>query len=106
VDRFTLKQVVLTLRRQLLEKGYRMDGALLFGSHANNTANEHSDIDLAILSCDFGKNRIEEGAMLNTMLYYLLPMAEAVPISTFYYLDFTNISPLLQEIKTKGRIII
>jgi predicted nucleotidyltransferase len=101
VDRFTLKQVVLTLRRQLLEKGYRMDGALLFGSHANNTANEHSDIDLAILSCDF-----EEGAMINAMLYYLLPMAEAVPISTFDYLDPTNFSPLLHEIKTKGLIIL
>ncbi len=106
MDFFAIKEAVLILRRKMIDRGYRFDGAILFGSYAKGTAHAESDIDLGILSRDFGKNRIAEGAMLNSLLYYILPQAEAVPISIYDYIDPMNISPLLHEIKKTGKIIV
>jgi uncharacterized protein len=106
INFFTIKDAVLKLRTEMRQKGYVLDGAILFGSWAKGTAHKQSDIDLAILSRDFGKDRFEEGAMLNALLFKILPMSEAVPVSLVDYLDPMNISPILHEIKTTGKYII
>ena len=106
MDFFALKEAILRLRSELRTRGYVLDGAILFGSWAKGTAHEASDIDLAILSRDFGKDRFQEGALLNALLYKLLPMSEALPVSLMDYLDPNNISPILHEIKKTGQFII
>ncbi|HUT32043.1 MAG TPA: nucleotidyltransferase domain-containing protein [Planctomycetota bacterium] len=42
------------LQRSLGQLGIRAERIVLFGSHATGTADEHSDIDLAVISGDFG----------------------------------------------------
>ena len=106
MDWQTIKQAVLQLRMVLSEHDVRLDGAILFGSYAKGRATEESDIDLAIVSRDFGKDRIAEGVLLNTLMFRIMKNAELVPISLKDYADPHNISPLLHEIKTTGKEII
>jgi predicted nucleotidyltransferase len=48
----------------LNRKGIRVERALLFGSYASGKDCANSDLDVAIVSPDFGKDRFEEGKML------------------------------------------
>ena len=41
------------------QSGLKIEAAILFGSHAQNRQSEHSDIDLALVSSDFGKNFLD-----------------------------------------------
>lgn len=97
-----IKRRVLTLRGLMIDSGLRFDGAILFGSHAAGTARPDSDIDLAVISRDFGKDRYAEGALLNQMAFQCIPECDAIPIGVHEYLDPEPISPILHEIKKKG----
>ena len=50
-----LKQVVKRYRSQLSKMGIRTTRVLLYGSQANGTAREGSDIDLIVISGDWKK---------------------------------------------------
>ncbi|OIQ07822.1 nucleotidyltransferase domain protein [Moorella thermoacetica] len=66
----TGKQVELTVREyiQLLRKNnIRVDRAILFGSYASGKARKDSDIDVAIISPDLGRDRIEEMVFLKKL---------------------------------------
>lgn len=106
MDWQSIKHAVLHLRLALTERGIRTDGAILFGSYAKGTATKESDIDLAIISRDFGKDRIAEGVLLNVLMYRIMKNAELIPISLKDYADPNNISPLLHEIKTTGKLLL
>ncbi|GAF27399.1 predicted nucleotidyltransferases [Moorella thermoacetica Y72] len=45
----------------------RVDRAILFGSYASGKARKDSDIDVAIISPDLGRDRIEEMVFLKKM---------------------------------------
>jgi len=49
-----IADIVRRLKQCLAELGVRVSDVAVFGSHAAGTAGEHSDIDLAIISDDFG----------------------------------------------------
>jgi uncharacterized protein len=106
MDIFIIKDAVLKLRSLLIARNIAFDGAILFGSYAKGKSHPESDVDLAILSMDFGKDRIAEGVLLQTLLFPYLPHADAVPISSRSYLDLTSVSPLLDEIKKTGICLI
>ncbi len=63
---------------------------------------EDSDLDMAIVSSDFGKDRFEEGVLLNTLLSTLDSRIEAIPIGLNEYLDQKNSNPVLAQIKNTG----
>lgn len=44
----------------LQDDGINVTGMLLFGSHARGAAREWSDIDVAVISPDFGRDYFEE----------------------------------------------
>lgn len=86
----------------LKNEGIPLDGALLFGSRAKNSHHAESDIDLAIVSRDFGIDRFTESVLLNRLVFRCLKNCEAVPIGLKDYLNPQQISPLLYEIKSTG----
>jgi predicted nucleotidyltransferase len=90
----------------LQENGIRPDLIVLFGSYAKRQAKKNSDVDLAVISRDFGKDCIKEGAKANRLLMEVFPEAEVITISLKEYLSKNNISPILYEIKKTGIALI
>ncbi len=65
-----------------LEKRINVEKAILFGSWTKGTADEYSDIDLAIFSPDFGKHRLKEAQLLSKAAWNVDNAIEGIPYST------------------------
>ncbi len=87
--------------RALKKRNIRVSKVILYGSRASGRAHQYSDIDVAVVSPDFGKDRYEEGAKLFEIAYAIDPRIEPVPISSFSYEHDTWI-PLVYEIRRNG----
>ncbi len=74
---------------------------ILYGSRASGKAHEYSDIDVAIVSPDFGKDRFEEGVRLFKIACEIDSLIEPVPISLESYEKDTWV-PLIYEIRVNG----
>ncbi len=85
----------------LKKQNIKIDKVVLYGSQATGCSHEYSDIDVAIISPDFGKDRYEEGAYLFELASSIDPLIEPVPISTSSYQNDTWI-PLIHEIRSHG----
>ena len=101
-----IKKLAIDLRAALSKKGYIADGIILFGSYAEGRARPESDIDLAVISRDFGRDRLKEGSLLNLVGSQIDYRIEAIPVSLSEYLDKGSISPVLHEVKTKGTFLV
>jgi uncharacterized protein len=97
-----IKRKALQIRRDLKKRGIRIDIMILFGSYAKNKARPDSDIDLALVSRDFGKNRLKEGAKVNSLASTYDCRFEIIPVSLDEYFSKQSISPILYEIKKYG----
>ena len=96
-----ITSIILRFIDVLNSKGIRVEKAVLYGSYASGNVHTGSDLDLAIISPDFGKNRFEEGKMLLQLAWRIDPRLEPVPISSDSYENDTWV-PLIYEIKEKG----
>ena len=74
---------------------------MFYGSYTSGKIHASSDIDIAIISPDFGRDRFEEGKLLMQIAWKVDPRIEAVPISSESYEKDTWI-PLIYEIRKKG----
>ena len=66
-----VERVIQEYVELLNQRNIRVAQAILFGSHALGTADEDSDIDVAIISPDLGRNRFPEGVMLKLLTQYV-----------------------------------
>lgn len=80
----------------LKEKGVNVSKVILFGSYAKGTAKAESDIDLAIVSSQFGKNNLKEIMLLRRLALKIDSHIEPLPFSP------KDISTLAQEIIKHG----
>ena len=96
-----IRDIILRFVETLNKKGIHVEKAVLFGSYASGNFRPSSDLDLAIVSPDFGKDKFEEGKMLLQMAWRVDPRIEPIPISSKSYEKDTWI-PLIYEIKQKG----
>jgi predicted nucleotidyltransferase len=96
-----ITSIILRFVEVLNSKGIRVEKAVLYGSYASGNVHTGSDLDLAIISPDFGKNRFEEGKMLLQIAWRIDPRLEPIPISSESYEKDTWV-PLIYEIKEKG----
>lgn len=87
--------------RTLENEGIHVDKVILYGSHTRRTQRKDSDIDVAIISRDFGKDIVEEGMMLFRMAGSIDTRIEPIPISLESYERDTWV-PLIYEIREKG----
>ena len=87
--------------QRLLEKnGFGVKALYVFGSYAKGTANRSSDIDLAVVSPDFGDDRQGERVKLMSLSQQIDLAIEPHPFSTE---DFNDpYYPLAREIKKTG----
>lgn len=47
-----------------LKKNIEVDSVILFGSYAKGTADENSDVDIAVISPDFGQNPLKDKQLI------------------------------------------
>ena len=92
---------VLEFVSELKRNNIKVSKAILYGSRAVGKAHKYSDIDVAIVSPSFGKNRYKEGAMLFEIAGKIDPLIEPVPISTKSY-EKDTWRPLIYEIRMNG----
>ena len=97
-------EVIETLKKfkqALIEQGINVTKIILYGSNITESIKKDSDIDVAIVSPDFGKDRFEEGVMLFQLACKIDPRIEPVPISSNSFENDTWV-PLIYEIRSKG----
>ena len=94
-------RVVKKFVRALKREGISVDHIILYGSYASGGERPDSDIDVAVVSRDFGKDRVEEGMALFRIAGKIDSRLEPVPIPTPVYENATWI-PLVYEIREKG----
>lgn len=87
--------------KTLKDEGIQVAKVILYGSQVAGKFHRDSDIDVAIVSPDFGKDRFQEGVKLFEIAYKIDPRLEPVPISIQSFENETWL-PLIYEIKTNG----
>ncbi len=95
-------KIVRKFVKRLRQEGIAVDRAILYGSFAAGKERRDSDIDVAIVSRDFGKDRIEEGMELYRIAGKVDSRLEPVPVSVDAFENDTWI-PLIYEIRAKGQ---
>ena len=93
---------MVNYRRLLIDNHIHPQIIILYGSYVQNKQTKESDIDIAVVSRDLGKDRLIEGSLLNRLASKIHSKIEVVPVSLKNYLDFQNISPILDQIKKTG----
>ena len=78
-----------------------VDKVILFGSRSKGKGHKDSDIDIAIISRDFGKDRYREGSRLFEIAAEVDPRIEPVPVSLRSWKEDMWV-PLFYEIKKNG----
>ena len=96
-----INTIILRFVNVLTMKGIRVEKVILYGSYASGKIHAGSDLDVAIVSPDFGKDRFEEGKMLLQLAWRVDPRISPIPISSESYERDTWI-PLIYEIRKKG----
>ena len=96
-----IKDIVIKFVNALINKGIQVEKAILFGSYLSGRYSNYSDIDIAIVSPDFGKDRFEEGKILFQIAWRVDPRIEPIPISSESYENDTWV-PLIYEIRHNG----
>ncbi len=84
----------------LKQKGVDVSKVILFGSYAKGTAKPESDIDIAIISSQFGKNNLKEMMLLRRIALQIDSHIEPLPFSPQDIGD--RYSTLAQEIIKYG----
>lgn len=100
-----VKRSVIKIAKKFIEylkrENIPVEAAILFGSYAKGNPRRDSDIDLAIVSKKFGRDRMEEGQLLLKKAWRIDGHLEPIPVS---FRDFKSNfeSPLLEEIRKYG----
>ena len=101
MDRGEALRVIKKFVKALKHEGIFVDHVILYGSYVKGKVRPDSDIDVAVVSKNFGKDRVEEGMLLFRIAGKIDPRLEPVPISKKIYENDAWI-PLIHEIREKG----
>ena len=88
----------------LKKEGIHIDKVILYGSYAHGNPTVDSDIDIAVISRNFGKDTVEEGMFLFRVAGSIDSRIEPVSVSLESYEKDTWL-PLIFEIREKGIIL-
>ena len=96
-----IKDIIDRFVEAVAARGIHVDNAILYGSYATGKEGTDSDLDVAVISSDFGKDRYQEGAMLMKLAWRIDPRLHPVPLSAESFAQDTWI-PLVHEIRAHG----
>jgi predicted nucleotidyltransferase len=83
MDKKAALKIVDRFRREIEARGIKTQKIILYGSFANGTQSEESDIDLVIVSDDFSqKDYWERIDILSEAIYEVFAPIEAVAMTT------------------------
>jgi len=87
----------------LKKEQIKISRIILFGSFAKGKQKDYSDIDLAVVSPDFGKNTHKEMMFLVHLSSRVSDRIEAIPVAEKDML--MKYHPLIGEIKKYGKVV-
>lgn len=96
-----IKDIIGRFVEAISLRGIHVEKAILYGSYATGRESKDSDLDVAVISSDFGKDRYREGTMLMKLAWRIDPRLHPVPFSAESFAHDSWI-PLVHEIKTNG----
>ena len=96
-----VRKYVVALKAQNI----KVKKAILFGSYARGQANDDSDIDIAIISPDLGKNYLKEAVLLKKISQIVDLDISPRPYSVEEYQKAIQGQFLYDEIICKGKSI-
>ena len=100
----TVRNLIRAYTAALQERGVRVQRIILFGSCAAGTPRPDSDLDLAVVSPDFGRDRFEESKLLFQTAWRIDARIEPVPVAP-EALERDAWQPLIHEILTNGIVL-
>ncbi len=98
-----IKKISAEFKKILTQAGVKVEGIILFGSYAVGKPHAWSDVDLCVVSRQFGKNDFDDMAKLSKLGKQVSYLIESHPINP-RDLKF-GIHPLAEEIKRTGKKI-
>ena len=100
---FSIIDKIKLFVKELEKEKLQIEKVFLFGSYAKNTANEWSDIDLAVVSDDFTGDRMVDYDRFVNAILSIDRSIEPIPYRTE---NFTIDNPFVSEIiRTGFRIV-
>jgi len=102
------KQIIEKIKafiKALIQNNIKIEKVYLFGSYAHGNAKSYSDIDVAIISPDLGKNYLEEMRFLMRIAQEIDLMISPDPYSVEEFKNAKQGDFLWQEIIQKGKLI-
>ncbi len=85
---------------QVRQDGVQVSAAYLYGSYAKGTPRQDSDIDVCVVSSQFGKDTISEMVRLSKVAHKVDDFIEPYPMNPEEFNEKYN--PLAHEIRTHG----
>lgn len=98
-----IRKKVLKFRELLEKEGIFVSKVIVFGSYAKNKAGKESDIDVCIVSPEFGRDSVEELQYLLKQRRNIDSRIEPFPVSSREYEN--SLSPIISEIRKFGKEI-
>lgn len=100
-----IKKVLLEILKEI---GIQIDEIIIFGSYAEGTAKNDSDIDIIVISKDFRNKDIFERVQLTKDVHWKLVEKIMKPFDIMYYSDEEwdkSSSLIINAAKGKGELI-
>jgi len=89
--------------QELISAGIPVEKLIIFGSYAKGNYKYHSDLDICVVSPQFGKNRFNERLKLSTIARKIDDMIEPHP---YHPKDLQEKwDPLAEQIRTTGKTL-
>ena len=96
-----VREVIRRFAAAVASRGVHVDKVLLYGSYAAGRETSDSDLDVAVVSPDFGKDRFNEGKMLMQLAWRVDARLHPVPLSAESFAKDSWV-PLIHEIRSRG----
>ena len=105
MDKKHVEIIVKKYLRILKDNNIAVEQAILYGSQTYGSANQDSDIDIVIVSKDFGHDYIKEAVRLKLLTLKVNPDISPRPYSLEDYSRAKKGNFLFDEVIRKGQVI-
>ncbi len=101
-----VEKIITAFKKALAKQGVKTEKIILFGSQAQGTAGEHSDIDLVVISNDFnGLDFMERCALLGRAIADIMEPIEPLAYTPEEFAVQKQKISFLREVLTESPVI-